>query len=76
MALCPEMFLRNVPSGHFHTLMLSDEADANVYSLGWNAIALTDFLWLVSVDMHLPMEISHNLIIESWEPLMIYGSNS
>lgn len=32
--LCPEMFLKNSPLGHFHTLMLSEAADANVYSFG------------------------------------------
>lgn len=44
MALCPEIFLRKVPYGHFHTFILSEAAEQKVYSLGWNAIALTDFL--------------------------------
>ena len=44
MALCPDRFCKKVPSGHFHSLMLSGAPDANVYSLGLIASERTDFL--------------------------------
>ena len=46
MALCPLKLCTNVPSGHFHFLMLLPpaEPDANEYSVGWIARARTDFL--------------------------------
>lgn len=75
IALCPDMFLKKIPSGHFQTLMLSGAADAKVYSFGWTAKALTDFLWLVRVETHLPLTISQVLIMVSYDPLTIYGSN-
>lgn len=65
MELCPAMFLRNSPLGHFHTLMLSLAAVAKVYSVGCSTIALMDFLWLVRVFMHLPEPMSQSFTNES-----------
>ena len=47
-----------------------------LYSEGWIAKALTDFLWCVNVVMHFPAARSHNLTVLSIEPEMICGSES
>lgn len=64
-----------MPSGHFQTFMLSDAPEQNVYSFGWKASERTDFLWFVNVEIHLPVDKSHYLIMASYDPLTIYGSN-
>ena len=76
MQLWPDIFLKNYPSGHFQTFILSGAPDAKVYSFGWNAKALTAFLWFVKVILHFPAAKSHNFIKESAPPEIIYGSNS
>lgn len=40
------------------------------------ASALTDFLWKVRVDMVFPAARSHSFTVESWDPVMIWGSCS
>src|SRR6266702_359123 len=63
IALCPPKLKTNAPSGHFHFLMLfpPPEPVAKEYSVGWMAIARTDFLWCVSVTIVLPAAKSHSL---------------
>ena len=60
----------NFPSGHFHCLMLSGDADANMLSLGCATTARTDFLWLVRVHMDLPAARSHRRMVWSWLPVI------
>lgn len=60
--LCPEMFLKKLPSGHFQTFILSLAADAKVYYVGCIIKDLTDFLWLVNVFKHFPAAKSQVLI--------------
>jgi len=64
----------NSPFGHLHCLMLSGEAEANMYNFGWRATALTDFLWCVRVHMDLPAARSQSRTVWSFEPVMIWGS--
>lgn len=71
IALCPERFCINFPSGHFHCLILSGDAEANVYNVGWMTIERTDFLWFVNVQRDLPAARSHRRIVESCEPVII-----
>jgi hypothetical protein len=63
MALCPLKLKTNVPSGHFHFLMLLPPADADAkeYSVGWIANARIDFLWWVNVTIVFPAAKSHSL---------------
>mmetsp|Transcript_42497 Transcript_42497/g.136338 ORF Transcript_42497/g.136338 Transcript_42497/m.136338 type:complete len:203 (-) Transcript_42497:923-1531(-) len=75
IAFCwSSMLCRRVPSGSLNFLMLSAEADAKAYSLGCMAMARTDFLWYVSVELHLPAARSQVLIVESWDPVITWGS--
>lgn len=69
IALCPLKLKTNMPSGHFHFLMLLPpaDADAKVYSVGWMASARTDFLWWVSVTIVFPAARSHSLDTEITE---------
>ena len=62
------MFLMNSPSGHLNTLRLSAAAVVKVYSVGWIAIDLTAFLWLVIVFMDLPAMISQRIAVLSKLP--------
>ena len=39
--------------------MLSGDADANMFNLGWKTTARTDFLWCVNVHIDLPAARSH-----------------
>lgn len=71
IALWPERFCINFPSGHFHCLILSGDAEANVYNVGWMTIERTDFLWFVNVQRDLPAARSHRRIVESCEPVII-----
>lgn len=43
IALCPERFWMNSPSGHFHCFILSAPPDANIYSDGCRVNARTLF---------------------------------
>ena len=74
MVLCPGRLCRKSPLGSFHFLMLSADADANVYSRGCMAIARTPFLWLVRVHIALPAARSHSFTVESIEPVTTCGS--
>ena len=76
MQLWPVMLCMNSPSGHFHFLRLSAEAETNEYSCGAIAIARTAFLWLVSTAIARPATRSHNRTVESIEPVMICGSTA
>ena len=63
------------PSGHFHILILSDPADAKLFSSWWFTNDLIPFLCYVNVFKVFPVLISQNLIILSWEPVIIWGSS-
>ena len=70
--VCPVMFCMKFPSGNFHILMTSGEADANVNSSGCRATARTLFLWLVRMACVLPAVRSQRRTVESCDPVMIY----
>mmetsp|Transcript_22014 Transcript_22014/g.74034 ORF Transcript_22014/g.74034 Transcript_22014/m.74034 type:complete len:388 (+) Transcript_22014:235-1398(+) len=74
MVLCPLRLCRNSPSGNFHRLRLSAEADTKVYSRGWSARARTPFLWLVRVTRVRPAAKSHRRTQQSIEPEITWGS--
>jgi hypothetical protein len=63
--LCPERFLKKLPSGHFHTFILSLAPEAKVYSVGCTNNVLIDFLWFVNVFKHFPAAKSQVFICES-----------
>lgn len=46
------------------------------YSVGWNTKSLTLFLWFVNVQIDLPAAKSHNLIVESCDPVITWGSEA
>ncbi len=76
MAAGPLIARNWCPSGNFQTRILSLPPDAKVYSLGCSTIALTPFLCCVKVWRHSCLRISQNLIILSWEPVIICGSSA
>ena len=65
----PVRFCTKFPSGNFHCLMLSAEAEAIILTPGWTTKERTLFLWLVSVERVLPATKSHNRIVESCDPI-------
>ena len=60
----------NLPSGRYHCLMLSGEAEANVFSFGCAQSARMLFLWLVSVQMLRPAARSQSRTVLSCDPEM------
>ena len=58
----------NLPSGRYHCLMLSGEAEANVFSFGCAQSARMLFLWLVSVQMLRPAARSQSRTVLSCDP--------
>ena len=65
IALWPERFCRKSPSGHFHCLMLSGEAEAKVYSFGFRTTLRIDFLWFVSTTLERAIAKSQSRTVES-----------
>ena len=58
----------NLPSGRYHCLMLSGDAEANVFSFGCAHSARMLFLWLVSVQMLRPAARSQSRTVLSCDP--------
>lgn len=44
--------------------------------MGCNTKSLTLFLWFVNVQIDFPAAKSHNLIVESWDPVITCGSDA
>ena len=63
------MFFMKVPSGIFHCLMLSAEAEAKINLRGCMHIPRTDFLWCVSVVYAFPAVRSQRRMVVSWDPV-------
>jgi hypothetical protein len=78
IASWPGKLHTNVPSGHFHFLMLLPPALAlaKLNSVGWIASARTLFLWCVSVVRARPAARSHRRTVLSMLPVITCGSEA
>jgi hypothetical protein len=76
IASWPEKLQTNVPSGHFHFLMLFPPALplTKLNSVGWMSSARTLFLWCVSVASVRPAARSHSRTVLSMLPVITCGS--